>query len=57
MKLIITLPSLKRTLKPDALTAEAAAKLVDEIAAEPPGALVLSPRKFGGWPASARAGG
>jgi P4 family phage/plasmid primase-like protien len=55
VKLIISLPSLKRVLKADVLTTETAAQLIDEIAGEPPGALVLTVRKFAAWPAAARA--
>lgn len=50
----LTLPGLTRKLKPGALTAETAAKLIDEIAAEPPGKLRLAVIKFSGWPAAAR---
>ena len=55
MKLTITVGGLTRKVAPTELSPESAAELIDEIAAEPKGVLVLKVHKFADWPGEARA--
>ena len=54
MKLTITVGGLTRKVAPADLSPESATELIEEIAAEPKGALVLEPHKFADWPPAAR---
>lgn len=55
MKLTITVGGLTRKVAPTELSPESATELIDEIAAEPKGTLVLKVHKFADWPGEARA--